>query len=277
MADTIIHANCGFFDAVDGDRTYSADDFNEAFKGLFRNGIYLNTDGSVNDYFRCSVADLVVSVNPGKGMFGDHWFELSNTATFTVPVNQSGNSRIDSVLIQVDTRLAQRYGNVVYRPGTASANPVQPSINSDPEVIEYRIANITVAPQAVSVSVTDLRSDLYTSPVLYDTGWNDLTLTNGTAYNTSRKPQVRRIGNVVYIRGSVKGFTGAGAICTLNSEYRPSQAHIYTVSQIQNAATYMNTIVINVGTNGTMAILASASSMSSGSSYEIPLNTSFAI
>jgi hypothetical protein len=47
-----------------------------------------------------------------------------------------------------------------------------------------------------------------------DGGWQDLTLTSGTAYDTDTKPQYRTIGGKVYIRGAVKGIA-VGTIAEL--------------------------------------------------------------
>ena len=279
MADKTVQANCGFFDAVNHDRLYSADDMNRPYRNLFRNGIFLSPNGQVNDNFRPSYNGMIATVNAGEGLFGNKWFYLDDACSFNIPVNNSGNSRIDSIIIQVDNRTSERVGNIVYRPGTSSATPVAPSINTDPDVIEYRIANVNVAPQAVSVSVTDLRGveTDWVKVVVYDTGWQDITLTNGSAYNASRPPQIRRIGDVVYIRGSIKGLTGVSSFATLPEEYRPSQAHIYTSVQVMNASVLINTLVMNINSSGTFSILASSGSMSGGSAYEIVLNTSYAV
>ena len=57
-----------------------------------------------------------------------------------------------------------------------------------------------------------------------DTGWIDLTLTNGaTIYNSNQKPQYRKIGSQVFLRGIFCGITERTTIATLPAGYRPSQ------------------------------------------------------
>jgi hypothetical protein len=56
-----------------------------------------------------------------------------------------------------------------------------------------------------------------------DTGWIDLSISSGWSYQyESDKPQYRKIGNIVYLRGLLNATTDAsGIIATLPSGYRP--------------------------------------------------------
>lgn len=71
---------------------------------------------------------------------------------------------------------------------------------------------------------------------IYDSGWNDLVLDNGAkAYSEAQKPQYRKIGSVVYLRGVFKGVTEIPSIiATLPKDYRPSMKVIYTQSGTGN-------------------------------------------
>lgn len=45
-------------------------------------------------------------------------------------------------------------------------------------------------------------------PAPADTGWVDLTLVGSWTVSSGRTPQIRRIGNLVRVRGQVSGGTG---------------------------------------------------------------------
>lgn len=64
---------------------------------------------------------------------------------------------------------------------------------------------------------------------IVDSGWIDLVLTNGAvAYSTAQKPQYRKIGNVVYIRGVFKGVVSTPTtISQLPEGYRPAMKVIF--------------------------------------------------
>ena len=161
MADQVYNASCGFFDAVNGDRKYTAEQINLLYDRVIADGVFATPQGTPsNDLQVFAGSGMTVSVTKGAGIFASKWFRLLNNILFTVPSNTSANSRIDSVIVQVDTRNSGRSGNVVYRTGEPSAAPISPSINLVTGVIEYRVANIAVKNGASSISqsdITDLR------------------------------------------------------------------------------------------------------------------------
>lgn len=82
---------------------------------------------------------------------------------------------------------------------------------------------------------------------IIDSGWQDLSLSNGAvAYSSDQKPQYRKIGSVVYLRGVFKGIANVPvAIATLPEGYRPSMKAIYMQSGTGNRVNR-----IEIGTNG---------------------------
>lgn len=161
MADQNFNVNCGFFDSVNSDRLYSADQMNMPYKKLVGNGVFGAQDGGESNDLKVSASSgMTISVAAGSGIFGDKWFESASAISITVPANSSQYSRIDSVLAQVDKTTGGRVGRIVYRTGTAAAEPSAPAINTVTNVKEYRIANITVASGATSIgsgAISDLR------------------------------------------------------------------------------------------------------------------------
>lgn len=68
------------------------------------------------------------------------------------------------------------------------------------------------------------------TPIRYDGGWHNLTLSNGvTPQNASEYPcRFRKINNRVYIEGCVKGLTTSSQIvCTLPEGYIPVQRYYF--------------------------------------------------
>ena len=162
MADQVFQASCGFFDAVNNDRLYTADDINRPYKRIVANGVFATPEGTDNGDLLVSSANsgMNIKVNAGEGMFANKWFSLPYSITITVPINAELQPRIDSVIVQVDKRISGRVGNIVYRTGTASAAPEAPAINTVSDVIEYRIANVYVQSGASYINntaITDLR------------------------------------------------------------------------------------------------------------------------
>lgn len=162
MADQTFQVNCGFFDAVNNDRLYTADQMNRPYKRLINNGVFATPQGTPSTDLQVVSAGngMQITVNKGEGLFADKWFNNPSAISITVPMNTTTTPRRDSVIVQVDTRVSGRVGNIVYRTGTPSSNPLPPDIGTIADVIEYRIANIYVAASANTINndaIVDLR------------------------------------------------------------------------------------------------------------------------
>lgn len=162
MADTIFNVNCGFFDSVNNDRRYTAEEMNRPYKRVITNGVFATPLGTPSTDLQVLSANsgLNITVKKGEGLFADKWFENPADFIITVPANTNIVPRRDSVIIQVDKRTSGRVGNIVYRTGTPNSNPQVPDINTVSGVIEYRLANIYVAAGANYIgqdAIVDLR------------------------------------------------------------------------------------------------------------------------
>lgn len=162
MADQIFTVRSGFYDALDSDRVYSADDMNRPYKRVISNGVFSTPKGTPSTDLQVVPAGsgMQIIVKAGEGIFGDKWFENPSDINITVPENTTTVPRIDSVIVQIDKRIGGREGNIVYRTGTPSARPSAPAINTVANVIEYRLANVRVNASADTITagvITDRR------------------------------------------------------------------------------------------------------------------------
>ena len=161
MADQTFAVNCGFFDAIDSDRTYSADEMNRPYRRIISNGVFATPQGDPStDLQVVESTGMNIICKTGEGLFADKWFENPSSIVITVPNNTATVPRIDSVLVQVDTRTSGRVGNIVHRTGTPASSPVPPAINQTEGVVEYRLANIRVNAGVTSIQgryITDRR------------------------------------------------------------------------------------------------------------------------
>ena len=162
VGDTNYKVEAGFFDAIDEDRTYSADDMNRPYRKLISNGVFATPKGTPSDYLQVFAAEngMNVKVSAGYALIGDKWFENPSDLIITLTQNSEILTRIDSIIAQVDKTQAGRVGNIVYRKGSASSNPVHPSINTEENIAEFRLADIRISPSCVEITqdlITDCR------------------------------------------------------------------------------------------------------------------------
>lgn len=157
MADQIFSVSCGFFDAIDRDRVYSAAQMNMPYKRLVSNGVFATASGTPSTDLQVSAGTgRAVQVAPGNGLFGDRWLENPAVIPITVPANTALTGRIDSVIVQVSLASSGRSGSIIYRTGTPAAAPVPPELGSGADLYEYRLANVAVASGASSITAADI-------------------------------------------------------------------------------------------------------------------------
>lgn len=157
MADQVVEVTAGFFDAVEHDRTYYADQMNNPYKRIVSNGVFATPDGTPSTDFQVtSNGTMILSIAPGNGIIAGKWFESKAIIPITVPGNTGIVPRIDSVILQVDLRIEGRVGNVVYRTGEPAEEPEPPLIDQVDNVVEYRVANIYVAAGADAINQSDI-------------------------------------------------------------------------------------------------------------------------
>lgn len=159
---------CGFFNSINKDRLYSAENMNEPYKGLISNGVLVpNADATENEKLNnkslkvsYSGSGMNITVGAGRGIFSDKWFLNDSDMILTVSDNNMITPRIDSVIVRIDNRVSGRKAEILILQGTPSNRPIPPQINAITNVVEYRLANIMVRPSITTLSnsaITDTR------------------------------------------------------------------------------------------------------------------------
>ena len=161
-SDVKYKVDAGFFDAIDEDRTYSAEDMNRPYRKLISNGVFATPAGTPSDFLQVFAAgnEMNIIVSAGYALIGDKWFEHPSDLMITISQNSEVLPRIDSIVAQVDKTQTGRAGNIVYRRGQASSNPVHPNINTEDDIAEFRLADIRISPSCVEITqnlITDCR------------------------------------------------------------------------------------------------------------------------
>lgn len=153
---------CGFFDSINGDRLYSAEQMNKPYERLVSNGIFAQRSGSAsNDFQVLSNGNMTVTVKKGQGIFFNKWSELDADMIINVVTSHLTLPRIDSIVVRIDNSLNVRAGSVEYKQGTPASNPEAPSLVRTDSVYEYRLANILVEAGTTSIlqtKITDTRA-----------------------------------------------------------------------------------------------------------------------
>lgn len=195
---------CGFFNSVNGDRVYNADDFNSCIDAIASDGIFKRNGGGLQVGVNTG---LSVQVLDGYARFGGYWIKNDAIKNLDLTAADTTYPRIDAVVVKVDT-LARTVA-IEIKTGTAAATPTAPEMTRSATVNEYCLATVAVAANSTSISqsnITDTRGDASVcgwvkcgTPARYN---NSVTITESTttmpigidAYNSGDLLDVYRGG-----------------------------------------------------------------------------------
>ena len=144
-----------FFNSINGDRKYQADDFVAYFKELVTNGVFKDVDElnlKVQAY-----SGMKIRINKGAAIINGYRYLNDSSLDLTVEASDSINDRIDLVVIRLDE--SNREITAVIKKGTPGAVPTKPSLITD-SVVEIPLASIYISKGIVSISdinITDER------------------------------------------------------------------------------------------------------------------------
>ena len=151
---------CGFFNSVNGDRKYSAEMMNRPYELLVSNGVFATPEGTPSNYLQVMANDdndMTVVVKTGRGIFKDKWLINDSDILLDIDRSEVTLTRSDSIIVRVDTSETVRMGTIGVKKGTPSSNPVAPVMARSEDVYEYRLADVTVTPQASTIQQLNIR------------------------------------------------------------------------------------------------------------------------
>lgn len=150
-----------FFNSVNGDRRYKANDFAEYFNSLITNGIFPNP--ATNLQVMANNNNMTVTLKLGKAWINGYIYINTDDLILNVAVADGVLNRIDRVVLRMDTTQRKIYAYV--KKGVFASTPVASTLQRDADAYELALADIYVSKGAVNIvqaNVTDVRlnSDL---------------------------------------------------------------------------------------------------------------------
>lgn len=135
----------GFFNSVDGDRKYNAEQMSTYFDGLVSDGIFQ----SVGKKFSVTAgAGLTVNVDTGRALIECHWLKNDNVLTISLDSADVQNDRKDLIVIKLD--YSARTMGIEYISGAESVK--------NTEAVKYlTLAKITVPAGATTITQANIK------------------------------------------------------------------------------------------------------------------------
>ena len=149
----------GFFNSSNGDRKYDAEDIGNYFRGLITNGVL----ESIDNRLQVTAGEgLTVNVDTGQAFVNCHWLTNDAMLTLSLAAADVQYSRIDRVVLRLDTSDSVRAITIGILKGANSLNPTAPALTRGVGVHELCLADIYIGANATSINqsnITDRRAD----------------------------------------------------------------------------------------------------------------------
>ena len=144
----------GFYDSIEGDRTYNANDLNNIYAGVRTDGV---VEGTLNNFEVVAGSGMSVYVTPGLAVIRNKW--CSNSAGVNLTLESGGTlARIDGIYLKADE--TERSIIPVVVKGTESSAPVKPTPSNNPNTKYLPLAYVSIPAGATSggFTIEDARS-----------------------------------------------------------------------------------------------------------------------
>ena len=133
----------GFFNSINHDRLYDAEQLSSIFDGIILDGVYQG----VGDAFQVvpyEDANDTVIVKTGRAWFDHTWTLNDSDFSITLSPPNAALDRIDAIVIDVDRTQAVRKNSIKYIAGSYASSPTPPELIKSDLHNQYPICYITV-------------------------------------------------------------------------------------------------------------------------------------
>lgn len=146
----------GFFNSLNGDRTYNADQMSEYFKGLVSDGVYENVGNALQVL---ASSGMTVQVGTGRAIINSKWIDNDAALTLTINPAHATLKRYTAVVVQLD--MVNRLIDIVTIDGTPASSPAYPTLTNNEYIMQLCLAYVYVGAGVVAITqanITDMRA-----------------------------------------------------------------------------------------------------------------------
>lgn len=157
----------GFFNSLNGDRRYNAEQMSAIFDGIINDGVFANIGTAFS--VQADTGDII-TVGIGRGWFNSTWLLNDAILPITAEASEVLLDRYDAVIIEIDHSDSVRAGSIKIIKGTPSSNPTYPTMTSTLNVHQYPLAYIYRKAGSNEITQSNITNMIGTSSCPYITG-----------------------------------------------------------------------------------------------------------
>ena len=142
----------GYFNSLNGDRVYNADQMSEYFDGLVSNGVYESIGGALRV---SSASGMTVNVATGRAIIACKWIKNDAILPLTVTAAHATLARYSAVVVRLDN--TNRLMTITTKDGTPASTPTKPAMADTETIKELCLAYIYVRAGATALTQADIQ------------------------------------------------------------------------------------------------------------------------
>lgn len=144
----------GFYNSVNGDRKYNAQQMSALFDNLITDGVF----DSIGDLFKVSpVSGMTVKVGAGRAWFNSTWTYNDSDYPLVVETSDIGLPRIDIVVLEVNATTSVRANSLKIVKGVAGSG-VAPTLTNEGGLYQHALAQITVGAGVTEITAENIEN-----------------------------------------------------------------------------------------------------------------------
>ena len=139
----------GFYNSLNKDRVYNAEQMSSIFNGIITDGVFASIGGSL---MPIAGTGMQVIVKTGKCWFNSTWTLNDAQLPLDVEAADVSLTRIDAVVVEINSAVGTRANSIKVVKGTPSANPAKPTLSATETLHQYALGYVTVGANVTSIT-----------------------------------------------------------------------------------------------------------------------------
>lgn len=157
----------GFFNSLNSDRRYNAEQMSAIFDGVINDGVF----ASIGTAFSVSAdSGFTVNVGIGRAWFDSIWVYNDAILPLTFEVSEIVLDRIDAIVIEINKTEEVREGSIKIVKGSPATFPQKPTLVKNTYVTQYPLAYVEISARSENITQSKITSMIGTSECPYITG-----------------------------------------------------------------------------------------------------------
>lgn len=159
----------GFFNSLNHDRLYDAEQLSSIFDGIIKDGVYM----SYKDALMVKASDpanMTVIVGEGRAWFDHTWTLNDADLPLIIDTADVVLNRIDTIVIDVDATEDVRACTIIVVKGTPASQAVAPTLINETDHHQYPLCDISIPSSSTSITQAQITNRIGTSDCPFVTG-----------------------------------------------------------------------------------------------------------